>query len=114
LHSSVDAKTLAALDSHAARLAGKVRREAGRLAPPEYIEARVFLNTLGDAITALHMPDVSNHFTGVYALEARSIPELVQSMQSHNLRFARALLGGEKAYVNLSLSAYDRSFIGTS
>jgi hypothetical protein len=71
----------------------------------------VFLNNLEDAITALHMPDVGSHFTGVYVLKPKTLPELVQSMQSHNLRFARALPGDEKAYVNLysALNDYGRS-----
>jgi hypothetical protein len=108
---SVDAGTLAALDSNALKLTQELRQEAGRLSPPEYIEAKVFLHNLDDAIAALHMSDVGNHFTGVYALKAKTLPELVLSMQSHNLRFARALPGDEKAYVNLysALNDYGRS-----
>jgi hypothetical protein len=108
---SVDAETLATLDSHALKLTQELREEAGRLSPQEYIGAKVFLHNLDDAITALRMSDVGNHFTGVYALRAKTLPELVLSMQSHNLRFARALPGDEKAYVHLysALNDYDRS-----
>jgi len=61
----------------------------------------VFLHNLDDVITALHRSDVGSHFTGVYALKAKTLPELVLSMQSHSLRFARGLPGDEKAYVHL-------------
>ena len=67
----------------------------------------MFLNNLEEAITALHMPDVGSHFTGVYALEPKTLPELVLSMQSHSLRFARALPGDEKAYVHLYYALID-------
>src|SRR5262249_20893211 len=97
----VDAATLAALDTSAEKLKKELQQAASALAPPEYIEANAFLNNLNDAIKALHQSDAGNHFTGVYTLKAKTLPELVKFMTAQRLHFTRALPGDENSYLKL-------------
>ena len=100
-NSFVDAGTLSALDTNVEKLRKKLQQEAAALSPPEYIEANTFLNNLDDAIRALHAADVGKHFTGEYALKAKTFPELVAFMNSQKLLFTRAVPGDEKSYLKL-------------
>jgi hypothetical protein len=81
------------------------------LSPSEYIEAKTFLQHLGEALRALRQPDVGNHFTGKYVLRGRTVPELVRQMEEQGLHIAPALPGDEAAYIALhqALAAYNRT-----
>jgi len=87
----------------------ELRRKAGALPSSLYIEAKTFLNNFESAVQSLQQRDAANHFTGHYALKAKTVRELVQFMAERGLRFAPAIPGGESAYVTLhqALTAYD-------
>jgi hypothetical protein len=89
----------------------QLRQRASNLSPSEYIEANNFLHHFAEALHAVGQPDVGNHFTGKYALKARTVNELVQQMMDKGLHFAPALPGDETAYSALyqALVTYDRA-----
>jgi hypothetical protein len=79
----------------------KLRQQVGKWSPSEYIEANTFLGNFDQALVALRQLDAASHFNGTYALNARSVAELVKQMTQHGLEFARAMPGDEAAYVQL-------------
>ncbi len=93
------------------RMRLELRNDAKTLPSALYTEATGFLNNLDSAITALKQPDVRNHFTGQYALQARTVPELVNFMSEQRLQFAPALSADRTAYeiLHRALATYDPS-----
>jgi hypothetical protein len=86
-----------------------VDARARTLSPDEYVAAKRYLKQVGEAVTALQSPGVSNHFDGYWAPQAQSVAELVRFMAEKGLRFAPASPGDEAAYTALyhALAAYD-------
>ena len=107
----VDSGTITQLISDTDRVRARLRRTGTDLPPSLYIDSNAFLNNLDDAIRALQQPDVGSHFTGKYALKAKTIPELVNYMNANGLQFAPAVPGDESAYLALqkALATYDRA-----
>jgi len=68
------------------------------LSPSQFIEARRYLNQVGDAIAALSDPKVGTYFNPNWAKQAKSVAELVHFMGKSGLRFAPATPGDEPAY----------------
>jgi hypothetical protein len=109
LGSPVDVGTTRLMTRDLDQLHKELRRKAGALPASLYIEAKTFLNNFESAVRALQQRDAARQFTGVYALKAKTIPELVTFMAERGLRFAPAIPGGESAYLTLyqALAAYD-------
>ena len=107
----VDKGLLQQMNGNVNILQKQLRQRASNLSPSEYIEANNFLHHFEEALHALGQPDVGNHFTGKYALKARTVTELVQQMTDKGLHFAPALPGDETAYSALyqALVTYDRA-----
>jgi hypothetical protein len=105
----VDPGTITQLSNDADSLQRQLRKNSGDLPFALYTEAKTFLSNLDDAISALRQPDVGNHFTGKFALKARTVPELVALMTQQGLQFAPAVPGDQPAYVALhqALANYD-------
>jgi hypothetical protein len=91
------------LDRMQKLLIGKVRD----LPPLQYIEARRFLNNLGDALEVLGQPDPASYFNGKYAARGQTVPDLVHYMTDHGLQFAPVVAGEEAAYVALHRALAD-------
>jgi hypothetical protein len=107
--------TKAVRKSIIADLAGALRRlgdglaeEVADLSPSQYIEARRYLNQLGEAVKVLQSPGAGRFVEGTYAARGSSVAELVEHLRQHSLGFAPAVQGEEKAYRDLydALAAY--------
>jgi hypothetical protein len=107
----VDPVMIQRMRSDVDRLHKHLRLNVKNLSPSEYIEAKTFLNHFGEALHALGLSDVGNHFTGEYVLKAGTVPELVKQMVEKGLQFAPALPRDEAAYraLHQALAAYDRA-----
>jgi hypothetical protein len=68
------------------------------LSPSQYIEARRYLNQVGDAVAALSDPKVGSYFNQSWAGKAKNVAELVNYLSKSGLRFAPATPGDEPAY----------------
>jgi hypothetical protein len=93
-----DAATLNDMKKDIAMLRGKLSGHVNDLTPSQYAEALRFLNQFNEAVRGLEQPDVANYFTDKFAVKAKTVPELVQHMQKHGLKFAPAVGGDEAAY----------------
>ncbi len=71
------------------------------LSPSQYIEARRYLNQVGDAVAALSDPKVGSYFNPNWAKQAKNAAELVHYLSKSGLRFAPATPGDEPAYTAL-------------
>jgi hypothetical protein len=71
------------------------------ITPNQYIQANRFLNNLRNAVRALRLPNAMDYFNGTIAAKGETVPQLVQYMTTHNLRFTPALPGQEDAYMEL-------------
>jgi len=78
------------------------------LSPTQYIEARRFLNQLGDAIRTLEDPKAAKYFTD-WTAKGKTVAELAEHMIKEGLKFAPATQGDEAAYRSLyqALRAYE-------
>jgi hypothetical protein len=95
----------AALDA----LTGELAVSINTMSPSEYIEARRYLNLLGDAIKGLQSDNVGNFFNQNWVPQAKSAGELIKFMAANGLQFAPATPGDDPAYRALyhALAAYD-------
>jgi hypothetical protein len=71
------------------------------LSPSQYIEARRYLNQVGDAVAALSDPKVGAYLNPGWAGKARNVADLTNFMARSGLRFAAATPGDEPAYAAL-------------
>jgi hypothetical protein len=83
----------------------------GDLKPDEYIEARRYLDELGQTIWALQDPKVGKQFQDDWKLKTRDVAQLVKHMREKGLLFAPATEKDQAAYVALyhALAAFDDS-----
>jgi len=81
---------------------------ADDLSPGQYIEAKRYLNQLGQAVKALSDPKAVNYFNNTWNAKGKNVAELVANMTREGLVFAPATPGDEPAYNSLYLSL--RSF----
>jgi hypothetical protein len=79
------------------------------ISPAQYIEAKRYLNLLGDAVRALSDPKVANYFNQNWIPQAKTVGELVKFMADNGLQFAPATPDDKPAYRALyhALAAYD-------
>jgi hypothetical protein len=68
------------------------------LSPSQFIEARRYLNQVGDAVAALSDPKVGGYLNQNWAGKAHNVAELVNFMSRSGMRFAPATPGDEPAY----------------
>jgi len=68
------------------------------LSPSQYIEARRYLNQVGDAVAALSDPKVGGYLNQNWTGKAKNVAELVNYLAKSGMRFAPATPGDEPAY----------------
>src|SRR5439155_27314461 len=87
------------------KLTGRIRD----VSPDDYIQAKHYLQDLKGALKILKRPDVAKHINNEYAVNAKTVNELVKNMNSVGVRFAKARDGEEWAYNALyrALLSYD-------
>jgi hypothetical protein len=95
------------------RLSEQLNDSVGDLSPSQYIEAKRYLNQVGNAVAALSDPKVGAYFNPNqnWAQQAKisNVAELVKHLSRSGLRFAAATPGDEPAYNALyrALSDFD-------
>jgi hypothetical protein len=89
------------MQSDLRELSERLSDSAGDLSPSQYVEAKRYLNQVGDAIAALSDPKVGAYFNPSWVGKARNVAELVHYMARSGLRFAPATPGDEPAYTAL-------------
>jgi hypothetical protein len=95
----VDAGSLRQMNGDLDRMQQRLSRTLVDLPPSQAIEARRFLNRLGEALKVLGQPDAASYFNGKYAARGHTVPELVKHMTDSGLCFAPAVAGDEAAYL---------------
>jgi hypothetical protein len=83
------------------KLSEQLNDSVSDLSPSQYVEAKRYLNQVGDAIAALSDPKASAYFNQSWVGKARNLAELVHYMAKSGLRFAPATPGDEPAYTAL-------------
>lgn len=103
-----DGATLKQMDDDLEALHQKLSEAVADVPADRHIEARRFLNQVGDAVKALQQPDAAGYFDGRYEFRGKSAAELVKFMTERGLWFAPATPGAEPAYaaVHQALAAY--------
>jgi hypothetical protein len=89
------------MQSDLRRLNEQLADSVSDLSPSQYIEARRYLNQVGDAVAALSDPKVGAYFNQNWVGKAKNVAELVNYMARSGLRFAPATPGDEPAYAAL-------------
>lgn len=82
-----------------------------KLSFSQFIEARRYLDYLGDSLRALQDPNVAKYFNGTYRARGKTIGDLIDYMVREGLKFSPAMPGDEAMYRSLYtlLSAYDEA-----
>jgi len=109
LKHEVDPGTIKDLRANLQLLNNQLRAAVGDLTPQQYVEAKRYLNTVGDAIRVFDDPTVATFFNPDWASNARTVGDLVKFMNDNGLQFAAAVPGDEPAYTTLyqALASYD-------
>jgi hypothetical protein len=105
----LQASTVRDVNAYYRALLDKLNNSADELSPSQYIEAKRFLNNLGDAVRALSDPRVANYFDNTWTAKGKNVAELVQHLTREGLQFAPAAPGDEAAYTALfhAMRAFD-------
>src|SRR5262249_24152600 len=105
----VEPETLKDLRAALASMTEKLRESGVEMSPTDYISAQLYLTQLGQAVTALSDPKVSNYFNKNWSARGKNAAELVKLMSDNGLVFAPAVPGDEPAYRAMydALAAYD-------
>ncbi len=105
----VEAGMITDLQAALKNLNDRLVQDVSDLSPSQYIEAKRYLNQLGESVRALSDPQAANYFTGKWAAKGKNVGELVKNMTDLGLRFAPAAPGDEAAYRALyhALASYD-------
>jgi hypothetical protein len=105
----VPAATLRDINNDFKELNDKLSDSADELSPGQYIEAKRYLNQLGQAVKALSDPKAANYFNDTWKARGKNVAELVANMTKEGLVFAPAAPGDEAAYSALyqSLRAFE-------
>jgi hypothetical protein len=101
--------TLSDLDAALKKLNETLDSRVSRLSVDQYVEAKRYLQLLGNTLTALKDRNVSNYFNGTWSAKGKSVAELVKYMADKGLRFAPATPNDEPAYLALyhALASFD-------
>ncbi len=104
----VEKETLEKLEEGLDWLGEQLIKEVNDIPTRAYLEAKRYLNNLGDAVRALRHSQVGKFLDGTYAARGQSVAELVEHLHGQKLHFAPALPGQEAAYQALyrALTAY--------
>jgi hypothetical protein len=104
-----DPATLNNLLAEFRKMRATLKANVGDLKPDEYIEARRYLDELGQTISALQDPNISKQFNDDWKQKVRDVAQLVQYMREKGLMFAPATEKDQAAYVALyhALAAFD-------
>ena len=105
-----DRAHLAGLDRAVKGLHAVLAEAAADLSPSQYIEAKRYLNLLGEGVRVLQRPDAEKFLSGTYAARGKTVGELADHIRRQGLVFAPAVPGDEAAY----LAAYRalRAYLG--
>jgi serine/threonine protein kinase len=105
----VSAATLKEIISDFKALNDKLSDSANEMSPGQYIEAKLYLNRLSQAVKALSDPKAVNYFNNTWIAKGKNVAELVANMTKEGLVFAPATSGDEAAYSSLykSLRAFE-------
>jgi hypothetical protein len=106
-----DAATLNDLLAQVRKMRAKLKDNVGDLKPDEYIEARRYVDELGQTLSALQDPNIGKQFNGDWRPKVRDVAQLVKHMREKGLMFAPATEKDQAAYVALyhALAAFDAS-----
>jgi hypothetical protein len=105
-----DPATLSDLQAHFRKMREVLQNNASELKPDEYIEAKRYLEEVGQTIKGLEDPNVIHQFNEDWKpTKARFVHELIQHMREKGLLFAPASEKDEPAYIALyhALAAFD-------
>jgi hypothetical protein len=105
-----DASTLNDLQAQYRKLRETLRNNVSELKPDEYIEAKRYVDELGQTVKGLQDPNVVHQFSDDWKpKKARFVHELVQHMRDKGLLFAPASDEDQAAYMSLyhALAAFD-------
>jgi hypothetical protein len=97
----VSTTTLNDADALYKQLTNRLNDSADDLSPAEYIEARRYLNQVGQAVRALKDPKAANYFNNTWNAKGKTVAELVDHLRKEGLEFAPATSGDEAAYTAL-------------
>jgi hypothetical protein len=97
----VPVATLRDADTLFKTLTDKLNDSADDMSPAQYIEAKRYLNQVGNAIRALKDPKAGNFFNNTWNAKGKTVAELVDHMNREGLEFAPATSGDEAAYRSL-------------
>jgi hypothetical protein len=98
---AVDPGKLRDMDAELARMEDALDKSIrdNDMLPQQYVEARRYLNMVGDAVKALKDPNISRYLTGKWPpAGTKNVAELVKFMADNGLRFAPAVTGDGDAY----------------
>jgi hypothetical protein len=107
-NTEAQASTLKDLAADLRAMNDTLEANVSKLSPSQYIEARRYLNMVGDAVKALESRDVTNFFDK-WVARGKNVAELVDFMGKQGLQFAPATPGDEPAYRALyhAMAAFD-------
>jgi hypothetical protein len=94
----VEPSTLKDADALYKTLVDMFNDSADDLTAQQFIEARRYLNQVGQAIRALKDPKAANYFNRTWNARGKTVAELVDFMDREGLVFAPATSGDEAAY----------------
>lgn len=94
----VEPRTLKDAEALHKTLTDKVNDSADDLTPAQHIEAKRYLNQVGQAIRALQSPNARKYFDNTWNAKGKTVAELVAHMRDEGLEFAPATSGDEAAY----------------
>jgi len=94
----VEPRTLKDAEALHKTLTDKVNDAADDLTPAQHIEAKRYLNQVGQAIRALQSPNARKYFDNTWNAKGKTVAELVDHMRNEGLEFAPAASGDEAAY----------------
>src|SRR5262249_49957218 len=111
LNRGPDEGTLNDLQADLKKLQESLDANIGALSPDQYVDARRYVRLLGNTITALRDPNVSNYVNGAWTPKGKNVAELVQFMRDKGLWFAPATPSDQPAYTALyhAMAAFDAS-----
>jgi hypothetical protein len=94
----VSPDTLDAMNKTLDRLTATLKEHVSTVSPNDYIQAKRYLNDLGDAVQALQDPKVANYTTGKWTAQGDTVSALVENMFRNGLRFGPASPDDRAAY----------------
>jgi hypothetical protein len=110
----VDRGTLSDIKAELEKANAILDQSLASTTPTEFLEAKRYLNQLGDAVRAIQDPNASKYFTQQWVAKGKNVAELVDYMKNNGLKFAPAVPGDEAAYRALhhAMVAYDANMAG--